>query len=335
MMLALLSLLFAAHATEPYRLVIVTDTESAARAQEYKDYLLRTPPYSQLGDQLDIVISQMSDVDMSCSNDMPDSPRIISCDNSKIQRRRRDLDGHHVVAFTNNGTGGAGGQVAIASLDYPLNTMLHEMLHMYGLADEYCYEGTEVGVYCNPPRTGPNVALIRPEPPYADKANALGKHASRIPWAGDISAPTPITSGTESLGTPGGDYGDSAGLYEGGNCSNKTDMPEKVYRPFQNSIMRTLSVTGIQPFYQARILEAMEGATGSRFERRPATVPSQITYAPQPQTEVIRVVAPVQTLETDGVICPPLADPVAVEGTKSLQQEIDSIYRNLLSPNSN
>ena len=333
LLLALLPLSALAQEVEPYRLVLVTDPESRTRAEDYKAYMLSKPPFNQLGNQLDIVITEMSDADMSCSNDMPASPRIISCSTSKLNKRKRDLDGHHVAAFTDNATGGAGGQTAIASKDYPLNTMMHEMMHMYGLADEYCYKDTEVEVYCNPPRRGPNVALIAPNPPYANKGEALSKHGDKIGWTSEIHAPTPVTQDTTVLGTPSGEYGESAGLYEGGHCSNKTGMAEKVYRPYENSIMKTLSVDKIQPFYQARILEAMESARGRRFEaRRPVENQAwpQMLSEPEP-SEVVIDDTPAQTEE---IICPPTLGPVSGDGTNAatLKEEIDHIYQHILYP---
>lgn len=313
-------------AQDPYRLVIVSDPESRARAEEYKNYLLARPPFNQLGDQLEITITEMSDADLSCANDMPASPRIIRCNTSKLNQRKRELDGHHVVAFTNNGSGGAGGQQAIASIDYPLNTMMHEMMHMYGLADEYCYQNDEVGVYCNPPRRAPNVAMIIPNPPYANKGEALSKHSDKIAWTGEIHAPTPITQGRTGLGTPSGNYGESAGLYEGGHCSNKASMSEKVYRPYENSIMKTLSVDTIQPFYQARILEAMESARGSRFVRqaeRTTTVAWPQMLSPEAESQV-----------EPEIICPPTLGPTTGDATNTatLKEEIDHIYQHILYP---
>jgi len=327
LLLALVS--FTALAQDPYRLVMVADPESRTRAEEYKAYLLSKPPFNQLGNQLDIVITEMSDSDLSCSNDMPSSPRIISCDTSKLNKRKRDLDGHHVVAFTNNATGGAGGQQAIASVDYPLNTMMHEMMHMYGLADEYCYKDSEVDVYCNPPRRAPNVAMIAPNPPFANKGEAFEKHGDKIAWSGEIHAPTPITQGTEVLGTPSGNYGESAGLYEGGHCTNKTSMTEKVYRPYENSIMKTLSVNTIQPFYQARILEAMEAARGRRFEVRPVRNVNvawpQMLSEPEPETIDV---------QTEEVICPPLLGPTTGETSNadSLKVDMDYIFKKFFNP---
>jgi len=321
-------------AQDPYRLVLVTDPESRTRAEDYKNYMLARAPFNQLGNQLEIVITEMSDADMSCSNDMPSSPRIISCSTSKLNQRKQQLDGHHVAAFTDNATGGAGGQTAIASKDYPLNTMMHEMMHMYGLADEYCYENSEVEVYCNPPRRGPNVAMIQPNPPYADKGVALSKHGEKIGWSSEIHAPTPLTQGTTVLGTPDGNYGESAGLFEGGHCSNKAGLAEKVYRPYANSIMKSLSVDTIQPFYQARILEAMESARGRRFETvRPVQTTvawPQMLSEPEP-SEVEVDGTPVQTEE---IICPPTLGPVSGDGTNAatLKEEIDHIYQHILYP---
>jgi hypothetical protein len=329
LLLSLVSL--SALAQDPYRLVMVADPQSRGRAEQFKNYMLTKPPFNQLGNQMEIVITEMSDSDLSCANDMPSSPRIIRCDTSKLNSRKRELGGHHVVAFTNNATGGAGGQHAIASVDYPLNTMMHEMMHMYGLADEYCYTGSEVDVYCNPPRRAPNVAMIAPNPPFANKGEAFAKHGDKIGWSGEIHAPTPITQGTEVLGTPSGNYGESAGLYEGGHCTNKTSLREKIYRPYQNSIMKTLSVDTIQPFYQARILEAMEAARGRRFEARPARTTHvawpQMLSEPEATTETTEV-------QTEEIICPPLLDPTTGEtsNAESLQVDMDYIFNKFFKP---
>jgi hypothetical protein len=325
LLLALLS--WSAFAQDPYRLVMVADPESRARAEEYKNYMLSKAPFNQLGGQLEIVITEMSDRDLSCANDMPTSPRIIRCDTSKLNQRKRELGGHHVVAFTNNATGGAGGQQAIASVDYPLNTMLHEMLHMYGLADEYCYTGTEVEEYCNPPRSAPNVAMIVPAPPYANKGEAFAKHGDKIPWSSEIYAPTPITQGTDVLGTPAGQYGESAGLYEGGHCTNKAALTEKIYRPYQNSIMKSLSVDSLQPFYQARILEAMEAARGRRFEARPARTTNVLWPQMLSEPEATEI-------QPEEIICPPLLDPETADATNrnSLKDDMESIFKNFIYP---
>ncbi|MBY0516689.1 MAG: M64 family metallopeptidase [Bacteriovoracaceae bacterium] len=266
MKLAILPLLFSTLAyAVPYKMVIITDPETKARAEEFKEYIKSKSPFNKLGDQFAVEISEMSADEMACSNDQPDAPRIISCNTSKLWNRKSQLGGHIAAAFTSKGTGGAGGSIAVASKDYPLSTMLHEMLHTYGLDDEYTYSESERKVYCKPPKLGLNTAIIKTSPPYADKKEALDKHAERIPWSGKILEETPITHGS-GLGTTEDDkLKDTIALFEGGNCTGTADFDKTIYRPYLNSIMKTLSNDTIYPLYEERMISQMESARGEKF----------------------------------------------------------------------
>jgi len=116
-----------------------------------------------------------------------------------------------VLIITNSSKyGGAGGNYATTSLGGGAKMVVHELGHsLAGLADEYTYGKT------NPPSSEPkrpNVTINN------DIATVKWRH-----W----------------VGTEGGTAG-SIGLYEGGNY-----VPEGVWRPTENSLMRSLG----KPFY--------------------------------------------------------------------------------------
>ena len=169
------------------------------------------------------------------------------------------------AVFSSRGSGGAGGAVPIATINYPLNTMLHEMLHGWGLNDEYTYSQSEADYYCHYPKIlkGPNAVSFAARESYASDAEARDAHRDDITWLGYING-TPITSkagagGALKLGTPAGPSDRAPGLYSGSNCSLK--MPS--FRPYyEDTIMKTLSTTWIPPIHQKAVLAAIAKAAG-------------------------------------------------------------------------
>ncbi len=299
-----------AYAAEPYRLVLVSDPQSLPRAQEFAQYMRSQNPFNRIpAHEFEIKIVSVDAAQLACGFHDTQAPRLLTCNTDAANRIKRDNNAHAAAIFTAAGRGGSGGQIPVAASDYPLSTMLHELLHMYGLEDEYAYTGTEITKYCDNPPQGDNVAMITPDPPYADKADALQKHGSRIPWASQIAPATPITEG-QNLGTPLS-YTQEIGLFEGGHCSLAPGQ-RKFYRPYLNSIMRTLT-DNIQPFYQQRIISAMEAARQAPFSS----------------------LANSQVNDTTGVdpLCPPLlpASDTAVDA-QGLRDEIQHIYHHILYP---
>jgi hypothetical protein len=271
--------------SNPFKIVLVADPQAKARAQEFKTYILAKEPFKSLASEIEISISEMSVADLSCGNTIPTSPRIITCDRNKIARRLSEVGAHNALVFTSKGSGGAGGSIPVASTDYPLSTMLHEFLHTAGLQDEYHYSESEQTHYCNPPLKGANVALIKPNPAFANKQVALNKHGSEIPWNSYILQATPIST-TQALGSPGTTtYQNSAGLYEGGHCSKKANLTEKIYRPYVNSIMKSLSDRPIDKLYSDRLVSYMEGRRGQKFQLATGTT---LTPPPPPPCESIQ-----------------------------------------------
>lgn len=168
-------------AKDPYKIVILTDSDAKVRADEFKTYLGTKPPFNKMGEKLVIEVVTMTAEDMACANNMPNSPRIIRCDTQKLARAQSRADANFSVAFTSKGSGGAGGGIPIASLDYPIQTMFHEMLHTYGLADEYNYWADEQKVYCKDPKSSGNIAYFKDEPSYADDPAARSRHRADVP----------------------------------------------------------------------------------------------------------------------------------------------------------
>jgi hypothetical protein len=256
--------------TKPYKIIIVTDPVAASRAEEFKRYLVTKPPFSRMGEKLQIELVSMDTEKMNCKNDMPDAPRIITCNRDLIYRTQSQHNAHLSLAFTSNGSGGAGGDIPVASMDYPIQTMFHEMLHTFGLADEYDYSESEQKVYCDNPVSSPNVVYFKDTPPYEADSVARSKHADKVHWMGQIPTLQLITSGT-NLGSSSLEKINAGlqplGLFRGGSCNNST-LPG--WRPYQSSIMKGYDDDTIYPIYEKAVLRNIETALGRRTPLPPA-----------------------------------------------------------------
>lgn len=254
---------------KPYKIVVFTDETASTKADQFKTYLQTKPPFSKMGEKLQIELVKLTKEEMDCKNSDPDSPRIITCNNSVLRRKQRDADANISLAFTSNGSGGAGGDIPIASMDFPIQTMFHEMLHTYGLSDEYDYSESERGVYCRSPRSSANIVYFSPRPPYADDPGARTTHARDVPWMGGIPRVHLITDGS-ALGskdaanpTPGSQL---LGLYRGGSCDSGTTPG---WRPYKNSIMKGYEDDTIYPLYEEVIVKNMESSLGRTLNLPP------------------------------------------------------------------
>lgn len=254
---------------KPYKIVMFADADAMKRADEFKTYIQTKPPFSKMGDKLTLEIVELTSEEMDCKNDKPDTPRIISCDSSLFRKKQRQMDAHLSLAFTSKAKGGAGGGIPIASNDYPIQTMFHEMLHTYGFADEYDYSPSERTVYCNNPRSVANIVYFQDVPPYETDVAAREKHARDVPWMGGIPRVRLITEGT-SLGSkdsiavkPGEQL---LGLYRGGQCDSGTTPS---WRPYGNSIMRGYEDDTIYPLYEEVIVKNIEGSLGRQLNLPP------------------------------------------------------------------
>lgn len=253
---------------KPYKIVILTDTEAVTRAGEFRTYLMMKPPYNKMGSHLSIDIVTMTKEEMNCSHSIPASPRIITCDNKKLSSKQASLGANIALAFTSNGSGGSGGSIPVASRDYPIQTMFHEMLHAYGLDDEYAYSTSEQTVYCTDPGASKNMAYFQDIPPYTGDSMARNKHASQIPWYGKIPVAKLIVSGS-NLGSGAERVragSQTPGLYRGGSCDS-AKLPG--WRPYYNSIMRGFDDDTIYPIYEEIIVKNIESSMGRKLNLPP------------------------------------------------------------------
>lgn len=255
----------AAAAEGQYKIVVFTDEGAEARANEYKTYLKSKPPFSEMGDKLNIAVIKLTQDEMDC-NKSPTLDRIVTCNESALIRKQSAEGGQLAVAFTSKVTGGgSGGTIPVATKDYPIETMLHEMLHYYGINDEYVYESqAHIDAYCGVSQRSswPNSAYFNQAPPYADEAGARAKHAPDVSWMGGIPSSNPILNGG-SLGSKPVHAAKGMqvlGLYKGGTCEKVVET----WRPYNNSIMRSIGYgtdDTIYPYYADIIRKKIESAT--------------------------------------------------------------------------
>lgn len=275
----------------PYKIVIITDEDASKRAEEFKEFLMNKPPYSKIApEDLEIKIVKETKETMDCKHTNPDSPRIVGCNTTKLNEIKAKEEAHLAMAFTSSADGGAGGDIPVASNDYPIQTMLHETLHTYGMDDEYCYSDSEAKVYCEPPDNKGNSAHFRDVPPYESDAKAREKHAGDVPWMGGILATNLITQGT-SLGSkepsPVEKGKQELGLFKGGTCDQKKvaegEKPFQSWRPYANSIMRGYEDDTIYPMYEDIIAKSIESKIGRPLTYKPVVTAGIKEDCPPPK----------------------------------------------------
>jgi hypothetical protein len=246
-----------------YHIRFVADAQAMDRAREFADLFLNHEAFKSIRDRFRIEYVEGNAVQMNCRNDVPQSPRIIDCDMNYILSLGA-APAHMTAVFTSRGSGGAGGgAVTIASIDYPLTTMLHEMMHTWTLQDEYIYSTSEADYYCKHPGIlkGPNTTAFPTFGIYASDTEARGRHSDNIPWIDEIQVPITAFNGTKLLlGTsPTGFSPMEPGLYSGSNCS--LALPS--FRPYEiDNIMKTSMNTFIPPIHKQAVLAAIAEAAG-------------------------------------------------------------------------
>lgn len=256
---------------KPYKIVVYADAAAVARAKEFVTYLKKKPPFSKMDKNLVIDVVTMTKEEMDCKTKYPEIPRLITCNHAHLTKKLAEAGGNLSLAFTSNGSGGSGGNIPVATVDYPIQTMFHEMLHTYGLADEYNYSPDEQKIYCSNPYSYGNIAYFKDFPPYSNDGAARAKHASEIPWYGGIPASKLITTGT-SLGSASGPIrigSQTMGIYRGGSCDSEKTLG---WRPYDNSIMRGYVDDTIYPLYEEIIVKNIESSIGRKLQLPPPEV---------------------------------------------------------------
>lgn len=282
---------------KPYKIVLITDDNSDAKAREFETYLRSQPPFDRIDPaDLQIVRQKAPTGSMNCQSPHPEtenSRRLVTCDQRALRRVQRQAKGDFAVAITSAPSyyGGSGGQIPVATVESPNHVLLHEMLHTYGLEDEYPYTGDEIARYCKPGHAGPNMAFFKDVPPYASDPAARVTHAGDVPWMGRISADMPITQ-LPALGSPSRSVTrgtQQIGLYRGGNCPDRPDG-KKSWKPYGTSIMNGHEDDFMYPIY-ADVVSARIRRSIGREPRivsataRPRGTEVSVEVAPETSTE--------------------------------------------------
>lgn len=290
---------------QPYKFLILADSGAISQAEEFVSLMKRTAPFNQMGKQIVFEIKTIDPKKMNCKSGCSSIQRLICCDIDYALKEAAPAHAHRVLIATSTATGGAGGRVAIAGTGYPPSTLLHELLHTYGLDDEYEYTISEAKQYCQGRGArSANVVSIRPREPYASDEQARALHGSEIPWFGEIQAPTLITSGTDLGTTPMASWKRvfasaerrmTVGLYEGGSC-NRVIPTWKPY--FEDNIMKNLSEVVIPPLHTRVILETMASERGGEIQ----LVSDQVRSTPDAPSSVTRRVSKEADVLSDGIL---------------------------------
>lgn len=262
----------------PYTFAVIVDGDpkTAEKAAKFIEYMKGLEPFSRMGDQLVFRVVESTVEKLDCRNNDPISERVIHCNKAETGKLGVSVGAHRTIVFTSKGSGGAGGSIPVASLDYSLPTMLHEIMHSYGFGDEYPYTVlSELKAFCKSPNPRLNRAIFEPLVYYASSNEAKVIHAGDFGWSGEIAKNTEITTGS-SLGTAPGVYPEgTVGLFHAAMCEGpKTSdgkpkyaewTPMHSWKPLnQNTIMNhDYAKPPVPPLYAKWVVSRMSSERGA------------------------------------------------------------------------
>lgn len=208
-----------------HKFAIFTDQPGGAKAQEIIRYMKTTPPMNQFDIEFEILQRSSNHLDCKSQNGID---RLIVCDSNKLLREASRLGFDEVFAVADsNKHGGSGGSISVISSSdqTPVDTILHEYMHVLGFGDEYEYSASEAVHYCDESEVNSHLNLVAIKPRdggYANDSDARSYHSRSIPWFSLIKGNVPITN-SNRLGTPGF-YGNEIGLFEAGTCKQSRTL---------------------------------------------------------------------------------------------------------------
>lgn len=242
----LIMISLSAYAEGPFRIVIFADEGGTARARELETYLRQSvPPFNRMvAEDLSITVRTLrgEENQMNCQRDATIS-RLVTCNETYLHGLADRAMAVAITSVPTGEAGGSGGAVPAATINLPLQTVVHEMLHTAGVADEYEYESqTEWDRFCSPAIPTMNFAFFAQVPPYASNDIARTMHGTpeHVRWMSRVLGSTPIINGS-SLGTPERAIANGQqriGVYKGGSCP-RDEQGRESWRPYQNSLMKT------------------------------------------------------------------------------------------------
>lgn len=259
----------------PFRIVLAPENTagSIALANIYMKNIRNTSPFSRMGNQLELVIAPQDPKKLKCQQNSKGVLGLVDCDNEKIQEISQAHLANRVIAVSDQIQGASGGgRHLVLGTDTGNGTPLHELMHTFGFDDEYEYSLPEYfSLYCKQKNFfAPNIAVFKPQDPYASDTSARKKHEKDIPWLGEIK-PSPqmtITTGS-SLGTAPFVYPESdAGLYAGGSCVRVYPVWKPYYT--KNVMSETWTDTvKVPPYYEKLLVQQMSSEIGEEIQLKP------------------------------------------------------------------
>jgi hypothetical protein len=224
---------------------IFAEKGAEVRAQEFIDKLKETEPFKQLFEKnaLNIVDAPIVVTTTKCKGGASGIDRLAQCDMKEVT----DLcdKAYRCPLFTSVPFIGAGGAPSpIVSSSFPWTTMLHELIHTFGISselnwgftDEYAYTKSESKVYCETLTHFKNENQLKEAKIFKNKKSAEAACMDSIEWCEEallsgsevvtkvsdgwiIGSPIPVKCPDNTLG-----------VYVGGGCE-KT-KPSSTYRPY-------------------------------------------------------------------------------------------------------
>ncbi len=255
-------------AVDPFRIVIFADSGATARAQQLERHIrANVPPFNRIpAGQLQIEVRTLvgEDNKMNCQRHAVIT-RLMTCDDNFITREAGNALPIALKSIPETDEAmGSGGSVAVASTNLPLNDVVHEMLHVAGMDDEYGYTaGAEQQAYCANPTPTTNFAYFAPQPPYASDGAARTRHASQVLWMSRILASTAVIQSATQLGSGSPapvDGQQRIGLYPGDKCPPDPATGRVAWRPYVDSIMRRQQISDgtIYPVYEQAFIDYIQ-----------------------------------------------------------------------------
>ena len=275
-------------ADDPFRIVIFADSDATPRAQELERHIrANVPPFNRMSAQdLQIEVRTLRGEDnrMNCQRSATIS-RLMTCDENFLMGQAGNALPIALKSIpATDEAMGSGGSVAVASTNLPINDVVHEMLHVAGMDDEYGYAaGAEQQAYCANPTPTTNFAYFAPQPPYASDGAARTRHASQVLWMSRILASTAVIQSATQLGSgsPVPVAGQQRiGLYPGDKCPPDPATGRVAWRPYVDSIMRRQQISDgtIYPVYEQAFVDYIQARSDRplRLNRRTAADASRL-----------------------------------------------------------
>lgn len=225
-------------APKTYSMKVFAEAGAESRAQEFIEKLKQLEPFKQLHLQGIFVISDRATLvtTTNCQGGNQGIARLAKCQTTELNKLCRPFQ--LCPIFTSFPDIGAGGSpYPVSSSSFPWTTMLHEVIHTFGFADEYAYTQKEVPIYCGSFSREANQHSDKSQKIFDSEEQATQKCVASISWckqavlSGSIVA-QPLSNGKWIIGTPVPDKCPDVtlGVYLGGKCIKS--RPESDYRPY-------------------------------------------------------------------------------------------------------